>query len=138
PAQRAAPSCGATARAGRRRGSVRRAQVGACAGIAALAMLQVIEVVEERPHARGVELTAGVTHQLLAGVSHRARLTVGTCAGDRVEGVSDEQDTRRQRDRLAAEAVRVAGTVEALVCVANPGHDTVEPLDARDELGSGM
>src|SRR5439155_1664261 len=79
-----------------------------------------------------------VTHQLLARVSHRARLTVRTCAGDRVEGVGDEQDARRPRDRIAAEAVRVARAVEALVRVANPGNDAVEPLDARYELGSVM
>src|SRR5437773_11348571 len=83
-----------------------------------------------------VELRAGVPAKLLDRLVVRHRSPVGPAARHRVESVSDVEDPAGERDRLAAQPVRVTVTVDPLVRAADPGHDRLETLNARDHLGA--
>src|SRR5439155_6729262 len=82
----------------------------------------------ERVDDRGIELAAGLGEDLLAGRLPRAALAVRPVARHRVERVGDREDPRGERDLLAAEPVRVAVTVPALVVRA----DDEEPLPLQE------
>ena len=52
-------------------------------------------------------------------------------------GVAGEDDARRERDLLAAQPVRVAAAVPALVRRADDGRDGAQVRDARDDALAG-
>ena len=64
---------------------------------------------------------------------HRAGGAVDARRQHRVERVGDVDDPGAERDLLAAEPVRVAGAVEALVVVADRRHRVLEEAEAVDD-----
>src|SRR5690242_6806086 len=80
----------------------------------------------ERGHDGGVELCSRTAGQLLERLLLGLRHLVGTVLGHRVEGVGDEDDPRAERDRLPAEAVRVAEPIPALVGGADQSPDRTQ------------
>ena len=77
----------------------------------------------------------GQPHQLAERAPHRHRLTIGTHAGHRIERVGEGDDARRHRHLVHLQAVRVAGSVRALVM---PAHHLRNhrpwKLNAADDL----
>ena len=95
------------------------------------------QLADEELDALGVELAPGVAAQLVDRLGRGPRAAVGAIAGHRVVGVGDEEDARGVGDRRAREAVGVAGAVEALVGMADPGRHGLQALDPSDDLGPG-
>src|SRR3990170_468010 len=73
----------------------------------------------ERGDAARVEGTAGLPAQQLERLLVAPRVAVHTTGEERIVNVADREDSRRDAELLAAGAVRVAGTVEPLVVVAD-------------------
>src|SRR5690349_8809876 len=78
---------------------------------------------QEEPHQIGIELRPGLALQLLDGFIDGAGRAIGPFVDDRVEGIDEADDAGAHRDPLAAEAIRVAGAVPALVVVADDGRE---------------
>ena len=82
----------------------------------------------------GVELDALLLQQVGTHLVRRKRGLVRPRRRERVPDVDDRDDARAERDRLAGEALRVAGPVPALVVVAHAGERVGrEAVDARDD-----
>ena len=81
-----------------------------------------------------VEVRARAAQQDRARLFARHAATIRAVFAHRVEAIDDGEDARRPRDRLAAQAVRVAEAVPALVMVADDGHDRVREIDAFEYL----
>src|SRR5207253_9850529 len=73
--------------------------------------------IESFDHSRA-ELRAAVRSEFLKCPLDWIRLAVGTSAGQRVEGISDEHDARRDRNLIACEVVGITGPVDPLVAPA--------------------
>ena len=82
---------------------------------------------------RDVELRADVAEALGERVLGGQRGRPRPAGGHRVPGVGDGDDPRAERDRLAAQAVRIAGAVGPLVVRADPCH-----LVGREHLGRDL
>jgi len=89
-----------------------------------------IQQAKDLDHLR-IELGSGVLHQLVQGLDMRERLLVGALVDHGVVRVCDGHDPRAERDLLAAQAVRVAGSVEAFVVMQ---HDRDRIPQARGLL----
>ena len=63
----------------------------------------------------------------------RERRAVRTDRGHRVERVRDAEHARLERDRVALEAMRIAGAVPALVVMEHGRHRDQEVVDALDQ-----
>ncbi len=83
--------------------------------------------VEERRDGVRVEAPAGLPREHGEPFLLVARQPVGPLRGDRVEGVGDGDDASAQGDLLAAQAIRVAAAVNALVVVANDRREARIP-----------
>ena len=84
------------------------------------------DLVDEEPGQVWVELPAGRRAELVERLLDRSRGAVGPVVGDRVEGVDEPDDPGPDRDALAAQPVRVAGPVPALVVVADDRPEGAE------------
>ncbi len=86
-------------------------------------MTQAAENQQERSNHWRIELGATATHQLLCRIRDGHRLPVRAIIGHCVEGIDDEDDSRPDRDVLSREAIRIAGSVEVFVMVADQRQD---------------
>src|SRR5437763_15707438 len=59
---------------------------------------------------------------------------IRTVGRHRVVRVADEDDPRLERDVLAGDPVRIAGSVPPLMAVTNDRAHALEPVDRRDDL----
>src|SRR3954451_12116389 len=78
-------------------------------------LLPIEDLVAEDLDQPGVEMCSGAAAKLRKCVRQGHRRLVRAVGGHRVIGVADEHDAGRERDLVALEPVRVAGTVPALV-----------------------
>ena len=68
------------------------------------------------------------------------RLAVGAIARHRLDGVRDQDDSRRQRYPIAAKSIGVTegAPVIPLVVMANAGRDVREEVDRLEDLGADL
>ena len=81
----------------------------------------------------GIELGAGAALELGQSSLDRERRPVRPVRGHRVERVRDAEQAGLDRDLLAAEAVRVARPVPALVVVEHVRQGGAEVRDSLDQ-----
>src|SRR3954468_3223927 len=89
---------------------------------------------DERLHQVGVEVRAGRTPQLRDALLPGAGGAVGPGGGHRVEGVRHRDDPGELGDLRPGQAHGVAGAVDLLVVVHDPGERLVEEADLADDL----
>ena len=100
-----------------------------------------LELRRQRRDDLGVELGARAALQLGQRLVRGQLRSPRLGARHRLEGVGDEQDSRRQRDPLAGQPLRVATPVPPLVVMADPGRDRIgaERLEhGRPDLGMAL
>lgn len=85
------------------------------------------DLLDQRVDDRRVELRASCFLELGERPRLRKRRSVGTMLGHRAKGVAGGHHARRERNTLAAESVRVAGPVGALMMQLDDGRDSLEP-----------
>src|SRR5206468_9641977 len=82
----------------------------------------------------GIELTTGTACDLDERVVVPKRGSVGTIRGHRVVRVGDRENACLERDRRPGEALRIAGTVPALVVVEDAADRHAERADRLDDV----
>jgi hypothetical protein len=87
--------------------------------------------VHERAHEPRVELVAGATGELGAGLGRRGGLLVRPGRRDHVENVCDRDDASSERNLIAGDPARVPLAVPAFVVVADRLGPLAEPLAER-------
>ena len=102
----------------RSRGSTRSALARVRAGA--------LEHFHERVEQHRVEVPAALFAHHLHGLLDREGLAIDAIAGERVEHVGDRDDPPLDRDRLAAQPARVAGSVPLLLVAERDRRSQVE------------
>ena len=69
-------------------------------------------------------------------LGERHRLLVGAFRGQCIEDVDDREDTAKTGNRVAAQAIGIAGAVKSLVVMANSLRCPRQPMVTGDDLGA--
>ena len=119
---------------GHRQTAVRRASSARTPGVRSTPRLALHDGRNKRDEL-GVELGAGLALELVERLLDGSGGPVRPVVDDRVVGVDQADDPRPDRDPLAAQAVRIARAVPALVVVA---HDRGELRGGRERLADPL
>jgi hypothetical protein len=82
----------------------------------------------------GIKLGACTAPNFLTRVRHGKGIAVGAVAQHGIEGIGDGKDTCSQRDLFAAQAARIAGTVEKLLVSKDDLGGLTEERDAGEHI----